>query len=133
MDLKIQIRRNRSWQLQFNTLGEQKQLLQEKMQKLIKETEFSSMPPEVKAKIEEAERRRQEVEKQVWEHVVSSGMKDLLGDPITPETHEICYDMEPKEIDGQHFVVSTQMYIQPKKSEFITGRAACVPPRLQEL
>ena len=132
MKLKVQIRRNRSWQLQFNTLGEQKKLLQEKMQKLIKETEFPSMPPEVKAKMEEAEQRRQEVEKQVWEYVVSSGMKDLLGDPITPETHEICYDMEPKEIDGQHFMVSTQMYIQPKKSEYITG-AACEPPRLQEL
>lgn len=129
MKLKVQIRRNRSWQLQFNTLGEQKKLLQEKQQELIKETEFSSM---MKAKIEEAVRRRHEVEKQVWEHVVSSGMKDLLGDPITPETHEICYDMEPKEIDGQHFMVSTQMYIRPKKSEHITG-AEYAPPRLQEL
>ena len=130
MELKVQIRRNRSWQLQFNTLGKQKKLLQEKQQELIEETELSSM---LKAKIEEAVRRRQEVEKQVWEHVVSSGMKDLLGDPITPETHEICYDMEPKEIDGQHFMFSTQMYIQPKKSEYITGRAEYVPPRLQEL
>lgn len=86
----------------------------------------------MKAKIEEAVRRRHEVEKQVWEHVVSSGMKDLLGDPITPETHEICYDMEPKEIDGQHFMFSTQMYIRPKKSECITG-AEYAPPRLQEL
>lgn len=30
---------------------------------------------------------------------------------------EKCADMEPQEIDGQHFMVSTQMYIQPKKSE----------------
>lgn len=86
----------------------------------------------MKAKIEEAVRRRHEVEKQVWEHVVSSGMKDLLGDPITPETHEICYDMEPKEIDGQHFMFSTQMYIRPKKSEFLSD-GAYAPPRPQEM
>lgn len=128
MELKIQIRRNRSWQLQFNVLEKQKGALQ----KLIKEPEIPPMPPEVKAKIEEAERRRQEVEKQVWEHVLSRGMKDLLGDPITPETHEICYDMEPKEINGQHYMVSTQLYIQPKKSEFLSD-GAYIPPRLQEL
>lgn len=113
MDLKIQIRRNRSLQMSFKVSEEQKEALK----KIIGEPEFPPMPPELKAKIDEAERRRQEVEKQVWEQVVSRGMKDLLGDPITPETHEICYDMEQKEIDGQHFMVSSQMYIQPKKSE----------------
>lgn len=99
--------------MSFNATEEQKEALK----KIIGEPEFPPMPPEVNAKIEEAERRRQEIEKQVWERVVSDGMKDLLGDPITPETHEICYDMEHKEIDGQHFMVSTQMYIRPKKSE----------------
>lgn len=128
MDLKIQIRRNRSLQMTFKASEEQKEALK----KIIGEPEFPPMPPEMKAKIEEAERRRQEVEKHVWERVVSGGMKDLLGDPITPETHEICYDMEPKEIDGQHFMVSTQMYIQPKKSEFLNG-GADAQPRLQEL
>ena len=87
------------------------------MKKIIGELEFPPMPPEMKAKIEEAERRRQDIEEQVWKQVVSRGLKDLLGDPITPETHEICYDMEPKEINGQHFMVATQMYIRPKKSE----------------
>lgn len=128
MDLKIQIRRNRSLQMSFNATEEQKAMLR----KIAEESEFSPMPPEVKAKIEEAERRRQEVEKQVWERVVSDGMKDLLGDPITPETHEICYDMEPKEINGQHFMVATQMYIRPKKSELLSGDGDA-GPRLQEL
>lgn len=113
MDLKIQIRRNLSWQMTLKATEEQKA----KLRKIAEELEFPPMPPEVKAKIEAAERHRQEVENQVWERVVSGGMKDLLGDTITPETHEICYDMEPREIDGQHFMVSTQMYIQPKKSE----------------
>ncbi len=128
MDLNIQIRRNRSLQMSFNATEEQKAMLR----KIAEEPEFPPMPPEMKAKIEAAERRRQEIEKQVWERVVSDGMKDLLGDPITPETHEICYDMEPKEIDGRHFMVATQMYIQPKKSELLNGDAA-EPPRLQEL
>ena len=128
MDLNIQIRRNRSWQMTFKATEEQKAMLR----KIAGEPVFPPMPPEVKAKIEEAERRRQEVEKQVWERVVSSGMKDLLGDPITPETHEICYDMEPREINGLHFMVSTQMYIQPKKSELLNAGAGA-PPRLQEL
>ena len=113
MDLKIQIRRNRSWQMSFKASEEQKEALK----KIIGEPEFQPMPPELKAKMEEAERRRLNIEKQVWKQVVSSGLRDLLGDPITPETHEICYDMEPKEINGQHFMVATQMYIQPKKSE----------------
>lgn len=129
MDLKIQIRRNRSLQMSFKASEEQKEALK----KIIGEPEFPPMPPEVKAKIEAAERRRQEIEKQVLNRVVSEGMLDLLGDPITPETHEICYDMEPKEIDGQQFMVSTQMYIQPKKSELLNGGAESEPPRLQEL
>lgn len=104
-------------QMSFNATEEQ----MEALKKIIGEPEFPPMPPEVKVKIEEAKRRRQEIEKQVWERVVSDGMKDLLGDPITPETHEICYDMEPKEINGQHFMVSTQMYIRPKKSELLNG------------
>lgn len=128
MGLKIQIRRNRSWQATLKVTEEQKAMLR----KIAQEPEFPPMPPEVKAKIEEAERRRIEVENQVMEYIVSSGMKDLLGDPITPETHEICYDMEPREIDGQHFMVSTQMYIQPKKSELLNGDADA-QPRLQEL
>ena len=99
--------------MSFKASEEQKEALK----KIIGEPEFPPMPPELKAKIEAAEHRRQEVEKQVWEQVVSRGMKDLLGDPITPDTHEICYDMEQKEIDGQHFMVSSQMYIQPKKSK----------------
>ena len=126
MDLNIQIRRNRSWQGTLKVTEEQKAMLR----KIAQEPEFPPMPPEVKAKIEESIRRRIEVENQVWEHILSSGMKDLLGDPITPETHEICYDMEPKEIDGQHFMVSTQMYIQPKKSEFLNGEES-EPPQLQ--
>ena len=117
MDLIIQIRRNRSWQVQLKATEKQKAMLR----KIADEPEFPPVQPEVKAKIEEAEHRRKEIEKQVFERVVSGGMKDLLGDPITPETHEICYDMEPKEIDGQHFMVSTQMYIRPKKSEFLNG------------
>ena len=128
MDLKIQIRRNRSLQMTLKATEEQKAMLR----KIAEGPEFPPMPPELKAKIEAAERRRQEVEKQVWKQVVSRGMKDLLGDPITPETHEICYNMEPKEIDGQHFMVSTQMYIQPKKSEFLNG-GADAQPQLQEL
>ncbi len=126
MDLKIQIRRNRSWKVTLKATEEQKAMLR----KIAEEPEFPPMPPELKAKIEEAERRRQEIEKQVWERVVSDGMKDLLGDPITPETHEICYDMEPKEINGQHFMVSTQMYIRPKKSEFFNGDEEATEPPL---
>ena len=120
MDLKIQIRRNRSMQMSFKASEEQKEALK----KIIGEPEFPPMPPELKAKIDEAERRRQDIEEQVWKQVVSRGLKDLLGDPITPETHEICYDMEEKEINGQHFMVSTQMYIKPKKSELLSGDRA---------
>lgn len=129
MDLNIQIRRNRSLQMSFNATEEQKEALK----KIISEPEFPPMPPELRAKIEEAERRRINIEKQVWKQVVSCGMRDLLGDPITPETHEICYDMEPKEINGRHFMVATQMYIQPKKSELLNGGEESEPPRLQEL
>lgn len=129
MDLNIQIRRNRSLQMEFKASEEQ----MEALKKIIGEPEFPPMPPEVKAKIEEAERRRMEIEEQVWKQVVSRGMKDLLGDPIMPETHEIRYDMEPKEIDGQRFMVATQMYIQPKKSELLNSDGESEPPRLQEL
>jgi hypothetical protein len=102
-------------QMTFNATEEQKEALK----KIIDEPEFPPMPPELKAKIEEAERRRINIEKQVWKQVVSRGMKDLLGDPIMPETHEIRYDMEPREINGHHFMVATQMYIQPKRSELL--------------
>ena len=124
MDLNIQIRRNRSWQMTLKATEEQKEALK----KIISEPEFPPMPPEMKAQIEEAERRRINIEKQVWKQVVSRGLRDLLGDPITPETHEICYDMEPKEINGQYFMVSTQMYIRPKKSELLNGDEEAIEP-----
>ena len=116
-------------QMSFKASEEQ----MEALKKIIGEPEFPPMPPELKAQIEEAERRRINIEKQVWKQVVSRGMKDLLGDPITPETHEIRYDMKPKEINGQQFMVATQMYIQPKKSELLNGGEESEPPRLQEL
>lgn len=79
--------------------------------------QFPPTPPEIQAKIDEANRRRIEAEGKVWKKIAEGKIKDLSGNIITPETHEICYDMEEKEIDGLHFMFSTQMYIQPKKSE----------------
>ena len=100
--------------MKLTTTEEQRKALRE----IFLEPEFPPIPPEVKAKIDEANRRRHQLEMKVWEHMKSCKMKDLSGNLITPETHEICYDMEPREIDGQHFMVSKQMYIQPKKSEW---------------
>ena len=115
MYLEIQIRRNRSMNLSFTCTEDQKKFIE---MATAEKPQFPPMPPEIQAKFEEVERRREEIEKEVWEKIVSSEIRDLNGDIITPETHEICYEMEEKEIDGMRFMVSTQMYIQPKKSEF---------------
>lgn len=114
MNLHIEIRRNRSMQLSFKCTEDQKRFIE---MIAAERPQFPPIPPEIQAKIDEANRRRIEMEGEVWKKIAEGKIKDLSGNIITPETHEICYDMEEKEHDGLHFIFSTQMYIQPKKSE----------------
>jgi len=114
MNLHIEIRRNRSMQLSFKCTEDQKRFIE---MMAAERPQFPPIPPEIQAKIDEANRRRIEAEGEVWKKIAEGKIKDLSGNIITPETHEICYDMEEMEHDGLHFMVSTQMYIQHKKSE----------------
>ena len=114
MNPTIQIRRNRDFKMSFTATEEQVKALQ----KIIETPEFPPIPPEVQSKVDEANRKYHELERQIWEHFEKEPTQDQLGDWITPETHEIGYDTEMKEIDGFHYMIATQMYVRPKKSEF---------------
>lgn len=112
--MKIEIRRNRSLTCQFKMSDEN----MESMRKLI--DSFPKLTPEQQELLDENKRKRHEIEEKIWADIEKQKpVYDLLGNPISRETHEICYDMyRYTDEHGKQWMAAKNIYIQPKKSEY---------------
>ena len=88
------------------------------MRKLV--DSFPKLTPEQQELLNERDRQRHEIEEKIWADIESKKpVYDLLGNPISRETHEICYDMYSYTDDkGNQWMAAKAIYIQPKKSEY---------------
>ncbi len=112
--MKVEIRRNQS--LNFNI-----RLTDDNIQALRKLVDsFPKLTPEQQELLNERDRQRHEIEEKIWADIESKKpVYDLLGNPISRETHEICYDMYSYTDDkGNQWMNAKAIYIQPKKSEY---------------
>ncbi len=112
--MKVEIRRNQS--LNFKLEMTDKEI--ESMRKLV--DSFPKLTPEQQELLNERNRQRHEIEEKIWADIESKKpVYDLLGNPISRETHEICYDMYSYTDDnGNQWMAAKAIYIQPKKSEY---------------
>ena len=112
--MKVEIRRNQS--LNFKLEMTDKEI--ESMRKLV--DSFPKLTPEQQEHLNERDRQRHEIEEKIWADIESKKpVYDLLGNPISRETHEICYDMYSYTDDkGNQWMAAKAIYIQPKKSEY---------------
>lgn len=112
--MKVEIRRNQS--LNFNLRMSDDNI--QALRKLI--GSFPKLTPEQQELLNERDRQRHEIEEKIWADIESKKpVYDLLGNPISRETHEICYDMYSYTDDkGNQWMAAKAIYIQPKKSEY---------------
>lgn len=108
--MNIQIRRNTSISFSFKTTEENKQMFK----KLIEQS--PKLTKEQQTIFDEHLRKRKELERRIWEYLKEHPTKDLDGNLITEETHEIGYDVANEKINGISWAVATQIYIRPKIS-----------------
>ena len=107
--MNIEIRRNYSISFDIKAI----EANSESFKKLL---EQSKLTEEQQALVDEGQRKRDEIKAKIWEYLKKHPTKDLDGDLITKETHEIGFDTAEEEIDGVTWVVAKQIYIQPKES-----------------
>lgn len=112
--MKVEIRRNQSLNFNLRMADDNIQALR----KLI--GSFPKLTPEQQELLNERDRQRHEIEEKIWADIESKKpVYDLLGNPISRETHEICYDMYSYTDDkGNQWMAAKAIYIQPKKSEY---------------
>ena len=112
--MKVEIRRNQSLNFNLRMADDNIQALR----KLI--GSFPKLTPEQQELLNEREWQRHEIEEKIWADIESKKpVYDLLGNPISRETHEICYDMYSYTDDkGNQWMAAKAIYIQPKKSEY---------------
>ena len=111
--MEIEIRRNLDLNFKFE--------VDEKTQKSLLDLAEQLKPtPEQQKELDLARQQLREIEEKIWKDIESkSPVYDLLGNPITRETHEICYDMEYEtRADGLSWGYAKCIYIRPKKSEY---------------
>lgn len=107
--MNIEIRRNLSISFDIKTT----EVNRESFKKLLEQSQLTA---EQQALVDEGQRKCNEIEAKIWEYLKKHPKKDLDGDLITKETHEIGFDTAEEEIDGMTWVVAKQIYIQPKES-----------------
>lgn len=108
MAIKIRIKRNRDISFEFNCDDPK---AQEFLRGLVPE-----LTEEQKRKQAESDRKRALLEEAIWKEVAENGWKDLDGNDITPETHEIGYEYGEPDKDGM--CCAKEVWIRPKISEF---------------
>jgi len=108
MGIKVRIKRNRDIRFDFNCDDAS---VQEFLRGLVPE-----LTEEQKRKQAESDRKRALLEEAIWKEVAENGWKDLDGNDITPETHEIGYEYGDPDKDGM--CCAKEVWIRPKISEF---------------
>lgn len=110
--MNIAIRRNMTISKNFTIATKDKKSIEQLLNSIPKIT------PEQQAIIDDSINQRRTIERKIWEYLKNNPTLDLDGELITPETHEVGFDTETKEIDGCLWLVVKEWYVRPKKSEF---------------
>lgn len=112
--MKVEIRRNRTLSFKLEMSDENRSEIKKWLEGVPKLNEKQ------RQLLDRSERYRRAIEEKIWADIESKQpVYDLLGNPISRETHEICYDMyQYKEEDGLAYIAAKAIYIQPKKSEY---------------
>ena len=114
--MKVEVRRNRDVSFSMDLSPENKEAIARLM------NDFPKLTPEQQELLDEGKRQREEIERQIWAWFKENPSVDLLGNPITPETHEVGFDVEQEEYAGCMWAVAKKPYIRPKRSEYETNK-----------
>lgn len=109
--MDIEIRRNRTL-----TLSGQVTVNEEAIRYLT--GDMPKLTREQKAIMERGRQAIQDIKEKIWAYIDKHPTTDLLGQPITRETHLIDFDTEVVEKDGAQWMVPKAFYIMPIKSEY---------------
>ena len=104
--MDIEIRRNRDLKFDFELSDEQRKALAD-----IFRVHSLSM-------LDEAARYKREICDKIMLACVKTGQRDLDGNLITPETHEVDCDVDFTSYQGEQWAYPKQWYVRPKKSEY---------------
>ena len=77
------------------------------------------LPPLTKEQmkmLDDCERVRRELTEMVMKDIEAKQVRDIFGDLITRETHEIGFDIKTEEHGGMNWAVAKNIYVRPKKS-----------------
>ena len=115
MSMKVEIRRNltMAWEGTVEANTELLQLLEGCTPKLTKEQENI---------INKGRQEIERIKEKIWTYIDEHPTDDLLGQPITRETHLIDFDTENIEHNGRLWAVPKTFYIMPKMSEYLNPK-----------
>ena len=71
-----------------------------------------------KQMLDESTRIKREICEKIMAYCVETGERDLDGNLITPETHEVDCDVDFTVYKGEQWAYPKQWYVRPKKSEY---------------
>lgn len=109
--MDIEIRRNRDIICNFELSEDQRETILD----FFKPKAIDEM---VEQMLDENNRLRHEICAKIMAHCVETGLKDLDGNLITPETHEVGFDLGFTMFEGEQWAYPKQWYVRPKKSEY---------------
>lgn len=109
--MNIEIRRNLDISFDLKSEGNE-----DAIKKLM--GQIPELTEEQRKLFDDSERRRCELEEKIWAYFEEHPEKDLDGNPIKRETHEIGFDIENKEVDGLMYGFAKNIYVRPMKSEY---------------
>ncbi|MBQ8713072.1 MAG: hypothetical protein IJ551_09695 [Prevotella sp.] len=109
--MNVEIRRNRTLTLggEMKVDGEAIQQLMGQMPKPTKEQEKI---------MEHSQQMLHGIKEKIWAYIDEHPTLDLLGQPISRDTHLIDFDTEVVEKDGAQWIAPKTFYIMPIKSEY---------------
>lgn len=109
--MDIEIRRNRGIKFDFEISNEQRESILD----LFKPKVIDEM---VEQMLDENNRIKREICEKIMSHCVEIGQRDINGELITPDTHEVGFDLGFVNVNGDTWAYPKQWYVRPKKSEY---------------
>lgn len=107
--MDIEIRRNRDIKFDFKLSDEQRKSLGDI---------FRVLTGEHLSTLDYAAIYKREICDKIMLSCVKTGQRDLDGNLITPETHEVDCDVDFTIYKGEQWAYPKQWYVRPKKSEY---------------
>ena len=109
--MDIEIRRNRDLNFRCELSKEQRESLLDLFKPKVVDEWVEEM-------LNENNRLKREICEKIMAYCVKTGQRDLDGNLITPETHEVDCDVDFTSYQGEQWAYPKQWYVRPKKSEY---------------